>query len=391
MSSRRTLGLATLASFALPALLSLALLAPGAALAKRRAKPKILATVDLSFKKPDFAKANRMRAVDRGVRLYLGKGIGTKHHVLHLLRVADGKRETVSAPLPAYIAQRPELARLRVSRLIGYDSQDGVAALLVHERYSRTVRTRRLFVALWNLKTRSIAGLVQLGHYTRGQRGPRLRLREVGYDPQTKRALVLRSTPQQGAWRTELVAISAAGKKHVLTRFDGLRSPSRAYVDFKARRLLCTEYAEATTRGPPPKGTLIDLDAKAGAAPALRFQIPLTTYGAVIDAQRLYLYSAQRGQLWTVDGQTGKKLATLRVGRLGHALGRLDAKTMLLIRAGGVRKLRIKGKRKLVRKGRLISMKRIVSGPILNVSGSKVLGGRALILRSRKLLVVDPG
>lgn len=370
-------------------LLCLALPAPGAA---RPLKLRKVLGIQLRVKAPSFASVTPLTLVDRRRRVFFGTGITREHQTMYLLRLKDLQRETMQVPLAAYVRahpgiklvasdRRPVHEQFWIRRLLFYDRDNAEAGVQVSDRFG-SQQVRRHFFIHWDLKKRR---LTQATLVARGRPGASHSASlAMGYDHLRKEFYYARQIYRKGTHsRTVSVIGFVAGKPRVVAQFRSLRSiQGTTYFDQPHQRALLVEYAELATPTPPPRGHLVQLDS----GKVVSFAVPLTCYGAAFGGRgkKLYLYSAQLGQLWVLDAATGKKLQQLKTGKLGHALGFVNPRELLLIRNRGLRFFST-GKR--LRPRGQISIKKLYKG-YSNVDGSLVIPGGAVVKNGDKLHVV---
>jgi hypothetical protein len=101
--------------------------------------------------------------------------------------------------------------------------------------------------------------------------------------------------------------------------------------------------------------------------------------------KRIFLYSSQLGQLWAVDAGSGNKLASVKAGKRGHALGLVDSGRLLLVRSSGLwffsagKRLRRRG---AIAIGKLYSGFSHVEGSLVFPKGAVVRNGDRLYFLS---------
>lgn len=370
----------------------LAALAPSAA--QGRGKLKVVAKIDVKSRFPDFTREGP-ESMSRGGLVYLGKGAWAKQQTQVFFRLATLKRFTIDAPFDAYMLAHPELRleagdkrpiarQFQLVKLVSYDEKNHEAGLLVRDHYNRRVRRRRTFLLRWDLANKRITHATLLHERDTRDRHYRTDVRVLGYDHVRAEHWVAHTEKlAKGAVKVMLRAYKQ-GKARDVASFEAQRSlGSSVFFLADRRKIVLVEYAERSSGGPPPRGYLVDLDAST----VRTLEIPVTTYGLLIGKQRkkVYAYSAQLGRLWTIDAVSGKKIAELRVGALGHALGPVGSGRAVLIRAHGLQLFSF-GKRGL-RKARFFPM-RLIYPTVVNVSGSLVVGGFAVIRPGDTLYVV---
>lgn len=376
-------------------LLLLALLAPFASSAAQgRGKLKVVAKIDVKSRFPDFTREGPT-SMSQGALVYLGKGAWAKQQTQVFFRLATLKRFTIDVPFDAFMLAHPELRleagdkrpiarQFQLVKLVSYDEKNHEAGLLVRDHYNRRVRRQRTFLLRWDLAQKRITHATLLHERDTRDRHYRTAVRVLGYDHVNKEHWVAHTEKlAKGSIKVTLRAYKE-GKARDVASFAAQRSlGSSVFFLAKRRKVVLVEYAERGSGGPPPRGYLIDLDAST----VRTLEIPVTTYGVLIgkSGKQVYAYSAQLGRLWTIDATSGKKLAELRVGALGHALGPVGPGRAVLIRAGGLQLFSF-GKRGL-RKARFFPMRQVYP-TVLNVSGSTVVGGYAVIRPGDTLYVV---
>jgi hypothetical protein len=376
------------------------LLAPSVDARKRRRKrvrgPKLLKKLSLDQRtdSPTFAPAP-LRAMDRGKLLYYGKGLFAEQQTFFLLSLSDNKVLRVTAPFDAYVRKNPGMRanrldrrpmheQFQITKLLYYDRQNLEAGFEVEDAIGQA-KVRRHFLMQWNLKTNVISQATLVARSRSGQ--TYTHMLPLGYDSKRREFLYVRQVIGKNAsGRTIFVIGFSARKPRVVAQFEGQRSmSSKTYFDDVHQRALLVEYAELASKGPAPKGHLVDV----ASGKTRHFPIPLTTYGVAFGkaGKRIYTYSAQLGQLWTIDTASGAKLQSLKVGKLGHEIGRVGRNELLLLRNSGMRFLSLT--RKGVRRGRWVPIKRLYSG-FSHVGGSLVLPRRALVKNGDLLYIVQP-
>jgi len=369
-----------------------ALVLPNLAAARPLVVRKVLSH-GLRTDPPSFSTTNPMGLVDRGQRVFYGTGITKEHETMYLLRLKDLGSETVSVPLRSYVRgnpgiklnpkdRRPAHEQFWIRRLLFYDRANQEAGVEVSDRFG-SASVRRHFFIHWDLKK---GKLTEATLVARGRPGASHAASvAMGYDHARKEFYYARQIYRRGTHnRTVSVIGFTAGKPRVVAQFRSKRAiQGTTYFDQPRRRAVLVEYAELATPQPPPMGHLVNLQT----GKVLSFSVPLTCYGIAFGSRgkRIYAYSAQLGELWVIDAATGKRLQQKKVGKLGHALGMVGPKELLLIRNRGLRFFSV-GKR--LRRRAYIPMSRVYKG-FSNVDGSMVLNKGALIKNGDKLYVVS--
>lgn len=381
----------------LPGLLAAGTILAGVALpAMAAARPHVVRKVlslDLRVKSPSFSSTNPLLLVDRGQRVFFGTGITREHETMYLLRLSDLGRETVTVPLAPYVRRnagiklnpkdrRPVHEQFWIRRLLFYDNVNQQAGVEVSDRFGSN-SVRRHFFIHWDLNKKS---LTEATLVARGRPGASHAASvAMGYDHSRREFYYARQVYRRGTHRRTVSVIGfTAGKPRVVAQFHSKRAiQGTTYFDQPHQRAVLVEYAELATPQPSPMGHLVNL----GTGKVITFPVPLTCYGVAFGSRgkRLYVYSAQLGQLWVLDTATGKRLERLKVGKQGHALGLINPRELLLLRNRGLHFFSV-GKR-LRRRGS-IPMRKLYKG-FSNVDGSLVLPGGALIKNGDKLHVVS--
>lgn len=364
---------------------------------RRAAAPKLLKKLSLDQRTdaPTFAPAP-LRAMDRGKLLYYGKGLFAEQQTFYLLSLADNKVLKVTAPFDAYVRKNPGMKARRwdrrpmheqfqITKLLYYDRQNQEAGFEVEDAIGGQTKVRRHFLMQWDLKANTISQATLVARSRSGQ--TYTHMLPLGYNSQRREFLYVRQViGKDASGRTIFVIGFSSRKPRVVAQFEGQRSmSSKTYFDDVHHRALLVEYAELASKGPAPKGHLIDVVT----GKVRHFAIPLTTYGVAFGAagKRIYTYSAQLGQLWTIATASGAKLQQIKVGKLGHEIGRVGKRELLLLRNSGMRFLTLT--RKGVRRGRWLPIKRLYTG-FSHVGGSLVLPRRALVKNGDLLYIVEP-
>jgi len=378
------------------AALVLAGVAPPAVATARPVVVRKVLSLDLRVKSPSFSSTNPLRLVDRGQRVFYGTGITREHETMYLLRLGDLGSETVTVPLGPYVRhnpgikldpkdRRPVHEQFWIRRLLFYDAVNQQAGVEVSDRFG-SASVRRHFFIHWDLKKRR---LTEATLVARGRPGASHAASvAMGYDHSRKEFYYARQVYRRGTHRRTVSVIGfAAGKPRVVAQFRSQRAiQDTTYFDQPHQRAVLVEYAELATPQPPPMGHLVNI----GTGKVITFPVPLTCYGVAFGSRgkRLYVYSAQLGQLWVLDTATGKRLEQHKVGKQGHALGLINPRELLLLRNRGLRFFSL-GKR--LRRRDTIPMRKLYEG-FSNVDGSLVLPEGALIKNGDKLHVVSfPG
>ena len=355
---------------------------------------KVLDTLAIAQRteKPTFTSSS-LRLMNRGKCAYYGKGMWVEQQTFYLLRLADGKHFHVTAPFAAYVKKNPGMRadptdhrplhkQFQVTKLLYYDEENGEAGFEVADQ-GRHGGIRRHFLMQWDLRKGRIA---QATLVARSQRGRTYtHMLPLGYDSKRREFSYVRQViDHKSGGRTIFVIGFSSHKPRVIAQFEGRRSmSSKTYFDDRRQRALLVEYAELASKGPAPRGHLVDMVS----GKTQHFPIPLTTYGVAMgpEGRRIYAYSAQLGDLWTIDAATGKQVASIKLGKLGHELRRVASKKLLLLRNSGFRFLRLTSKG--LSRGRWVPIKRLYSG-FSHVEGSLVTPGRALVRNGDTVYVV---
>jgi|GEM_PF-4251417 hypothetical protein len=359
------------------------------------ANPTILKTFPLAMRtdQPTFVAADELRVVNRQRMLYMGSGMWKEQQTFYLRNLKDFSRVSVTAPVVSYIRKnrgmlldesdtRPILEQFNVRKLLFYDAENGEAGIEIADKINSKVK--RHFYLHWDLRKNKITEVTLVV-----RSAPKISwatLWPIGYDPDSCTFYYLRDIEERGKDRqphTVTIIAFTRGKAKVVSRFDATRSIfRRVYFDSKRLRAMPVEYGEKGTGTGSPNGFLVDL--KTGKVK--KFEVPFTTYGASFDpsGDRVFAYSSQLGKLWSIRLSDGAVLKRLSVGALGHALGRLNGKELVLIRNSGILRL----KRTPLRKGRFTRMAKLYPG-FSHVEGSLVLNdGRFLVKNGERLYLV---
>lgn len=357
--------------------------------------PTILKTFPLAMrtKAPTFVSADELRVVDRNRMLYVGSGMWKEQETFYLRNLRDYSRVSVTAPVVSYIQKnrgmlldesdsRPILDQFNVRKLLFYDSENGEAGIEIADKINAKVK--RHFYLHWDLKKNAITEVTLVV-----RSAPKISwatLWPIGYDSASCTFYYLRDIEERGKERqphTVTIIAFTRGKARVVTQFDATRSIfRRVYFDSKRQRAMPVEYGERGTETGVPHGFLVDL--KGGKVK--EFEVPFTTYGAAFDpaGDRVFTYSSQTGKLWSIRLSDGGVIRKLSVGGLGHALGILNGKELVLVRNSGLLRLN----RNPLRKGRFTPMAKLYSG-FSHVEGSLVLNdGRFLVKNGEQVHVV---
>ncbi len=190
----------------------------------------------------------------------------------------------------------------------------------------------------------------------------------IAFSPARRECMI--AVTQQG----QITVVGAGEQLRTVTTFapELKLTPKQLYYDAEHDRALFVEYAELARES--AKGYLVEL----GSGEVHAFHLPKVTYGVAFDPEgkTLYAYSAQSGEVQTIDLATGEVARERGVGTMGHALGLVDKETLLLVRND---KLHWLDKTTLEEKAAL-SPKEIDAGVVL-VEGSIVLR-KGLLLHS---------
>ncbi len=371
----------------MPALILTLLAAPAEA---RRVRVEVIKKISLkqSDGPPSFTCTRRLRLLDRGRLLLLGKGLRKEQATFHLMKVTDRSVIRVAAPIRAFFAAHagrfPDAGpwrNYRVEDLLYYDTTAGQAGVLLRER-RRGSDQRRLYLR-WDLNKKKILGARVLGRRTAAF--PYVYVRPIGYAPKLKE-LYLQVThgPPRGEQvrKLSVLALRDGKAREVMSR-QVRRTVSRGpFYDAERNRALLVEYAERGAADPPPRGYLVPLSKGGGAT--LSMKIPLTTYGVSFsrDGKTVRAYSSQTGKLWVLRAKDGKRLRRVKVGKRGHALGRPFGGALLLVRNKGLLFLR-EGR---LRKMQFVKSARLYPG-FSHVEGSLVTP-RLTAIKNRRTLHV---
>lgn len=314
--------------------------APGRRSPKRKPiRFKVVKHTILKFRSqtPSFYRVSLPRFMDRGRRIYVGRGILRESHKSYFLDASTGSRLQSNAPADAFFRSWPDLfpdagstdrvPPYMLEELLFYDSKDGQAGLWLTDGHNS--KNKRIIYLHWDLKKKRISYAHVLG--VRGPRVKWMTVKTIGYDPRTSEAYFLVATATDSSPPVE-VTIMASGRKSV-RKVVSFRSQSHVFgspfFDPDRRRVMVAEYREQGVHSEPPRGFLVDLVKKKTRI----MTIPVVTYGLAFsaDGKTIYAYSAQTGELWSKDAATGSLKSKAVFGKRGHALGSPFPDTLLLL------------------------------------------------------------
>jgi hypothetical protein len=331
---------------------------------------------------PSFISAEQLRLVDRGRLVHIGSGITAEHEMLYLLRLSDLSPQSVRVPLDAFVRdnpgikadendQRPTHEQFWIRHLLFYDSSNGEAGVEVVDR-SGSDGVRRNFFIRWDLRANRLDRATLVARERPGT--SHAESLALGYDPKLREFYYVRQIYGERDDRLLHVIAFSEGKARVVAEFRSRRPLRReTYFDAQRQRALLVEYAELANPEPPPQSFLVDL----AGAKVTSVATPLTAYGVAFapDGRRVYAYSSQLGEIVTLDTASGRLLATVRAGKLGHALGQVSPAELLLVRNSGLDFFRLG---EPLRPAGSIPMARIASG-MTHVSDSLTIEAGALV------------
>ena len=364
----------------------------------RKAKEAVVMTVgqpiSLERRKetPSFVKA-RLRIMDRGKLVYVGKGMWKEQERFILRQLDDGKEVELKAPLAACLAAHPEIfpgaegagfPQFYVEKLLFVDREALRAGIhLVNQDRKKKIYSH--YYLGWDMKNNVIDHIEPLG--IRDKKTVQLlSVMPIAYRPGKKEMVV-----QVQAWRQtdddikindqKLIGFGPDARREIAS-WTTNRDARRNYLDSEHKRVLITEYAEKGTPGPPPLGHLLDLETGARQAVTL----PVTAYGAAFapDGKKLYVYSNQTRVIWIIDLAKGKKLKQVKVGGGGHALALGPAGRLMLLAHRGLIFLDPK---KLTRR-QFFPTAKVFSGRAW-IPGSVLTKNQAIMRNGDKLVIVQ--
>ncbi|MBU1535441.1 hypothetical protein KKF84_08970 [Myxococcota bacterium] len=321
------------------------LVMPSQLRAKKRFTLKVRTTLTLKhqWKKPTFAPESYGDLMDRGQLFHLGRGLWFEQGAFYFLKTGDLKKIMVQAPVQKFLlsekvlfpaaGQGVKLPEYSVQRLLFYDSKDQVAGIHLGDKYIYSNGGRQFYLH-WDLKHKKITHAVLLA--TKTPLDSWVSIKRIGYDPASKELYIMMVSKQkQTSLKQYTVKILAlkGGKKRLLYSFNTSgRFSMNPSFDAGNRQALLVEYAERGHK-PAPMAHLVHFDRKR----QISFHIPVVTYGVAFsaDGKHIYAYSAQSGQVWTIDAKTGKRLSSRRLGSLGHAAGLVFPGIVLVVRNKG--------------------------------------------------------
>ncbi len=347
---RKTIGILTGLCF----LLGLA--AVGQAKRPKRRAPKVKvelevgAKIDVSTKsdkeKPTFV-SQRLKLMDRGALLYVGKGMWHEQHRLFFRQLTDGQELVLDTPLAAFLESKPDLfpgaegsgfPRYMAEAPLFLDRELGLAGLYLRAKPAKGTpkaeRVKRHFLLIWDLKAKAIIKAVKLADEDKTVR--LVSVRGIGSLPAQNKGLIHVQVWLEGEDNLHQHKILTVGPDGVeqLAAFDTKRDARRSFMAPDASKLLVAEYAELAKPEPAPLGHLVDLET--GQVRSL--PIPMTSYGAAFapDGETLFVYSNQTRVIWRIDLASGKKLGQVKVGGGGHALAYGPAGRLVLLSHRGL-------------------------------------------------------
>ncbi len=364
----------------------------------RKAKEAVVMTVgqpiSLERRKetPSFVKA-KLRIMDRGNLVYVGKGMWKEQERFILRQLDDGKEVELKAPLAAFFAAHPETFPAAegtgfpdyfVEKLL-YVDREGLRAGIHLVKKERKKKLYSHYHLGWDMKNNVIDRFDLLG--VRDKKTVQLlSVMPIAYRP-AKKEIIL----QVQAWRKtdddikindqKLIGFGPDTRREIAS-WTTNRDARRNYLDSEHKRVLITEYAERGTPGPPPSGHLLNLETGARQT----FTLPVTTYGAAFapDGKKLYAYSNQTKVIWIIDLASGKKLKQVKVGGGGHALAWGPAGRLMLLAHRGLTFLDPK---KLTRR-QFFPTAKVFSGRAW-IPGSVLTNNQAIMRNGQELVIVQ--
>ena len=293
---------------------------------------------------PSFVKA-KLRIMDRGNLVYLGKGLWQEQERFILRQLDDGKEVEIKAPLAAFLAAHPEIfpgaegtgfPKYYVKKLLFVDRASLRAGIHMVSQDRKNKIYSHYYLG-WDMKNKVIDRIEPLG--IKDKKTVRLlSVLPIAYRPARKEMVVqvqswMQTDDDTKSHKQNLIGFGPDSRREIAswtTKSDARRN----YLDSEHKRVLITEYAERGTPGPPPSGHLLDLET----GERRTFTLPLTTYGAAFapDGKKLYAYSNQTKVIWIIDLASGKKLKQVKVGGGGHALAWGPAGRLMLLAHRGL-------------------------------------------------------
>ncbi|MBW2701580.1 MAG: hypothetical protein JRF33_12255 [Deltaproteobacteria bacterium] len=341
---------------------------------------------------PSFVKA-KLRIMDRGNLVYVGKGMWQEQERFILRQLDDGKEVELKAPLAEFFAAHPETFPAAegtgfpdyfVEKLLFVD-REGLRAGIHLVKKERKKKRYSHYHLGWDMKNNVIDRFDLLG--VRDKKTVRLlSVMPIAYRPVQKEIIL-----QVQAWRQtndeskindqKLIGFAPDAKREIAswtTKLDARRN----FLDSDGKRVLIVEYAEQGSAGPLPSGHVLDLETGAKQS----FPVPVTSYGATFtpDGKKLYVYSNQARIIWIIDLASGKKIKQVKVGGGGHALAWGPAGRVMLLAHRGLTFLDPK---KLTRR-QFFPTAKVFSGRAW-IPGSVLTKNQAIMRNGKELVIVQ--
>ncbi|GBF51715.1 hypothetical protein LPTSP4_32530 [Leptospira ryugenii] len=328
--------------------------------------------------------------VDRNRLLYIGKTINIDVPSLHFYEFATKSKLTFSPPIREYFLSHKELIfpgvealkenylPVYISEFLFFDREDGLLGMIVEQSHYKLPEKKFYFV-VWNLEEKDIEHFQEIDTRKNSDYDRYAVALPIAYDEEAKTAYFaygvdasLKNKEVKDV-NTKVFSYSARNLT-LLYSYISHRFPYHAAYHSGVKKILIQTYAESHQK-PAPDGILLDLDSLV----ATVIPVPFVSYGTTFSksGDRLYLCSAENGNLWVLDTKTGKTFQTAKLGTLGHSLGFWKEGELVWVRNSGVfvyDPITLKQKK-------VIPLTKYFKGQI-NVAGSLLIPYQGLLVRN---------
>jgi hypothetical protein len=339
---------------------------------------------------PSFHPVQYPVVMDRGNLVNIGRGLFKEQDVFYFFDTRSLQQFKVKAPIAGFLESNLETfpkargagwPKYATNRLLFYATIDKRAGILFNDTEGFV---RRLFFLLWDLETNTISRFDELG--TGNLRGRWMDVLPLGYDPELRqgivRMLILEKATSNMPATVKLMTLGTAKPRVIATVELRRHLKDPPYFDYGLRRAMLVEYGENPLKGPKPTGYLIDLDR----GKVVQCRIPVVAYGVAFGpgGKKVYVNSYQTGEVWAIDGRSGKRLSKRKVMRGGWALGFVAPDKLLMLNGRGFHFVNPK----TLKRTKFLPYRNLGPAPHL-IERSFIRPGRAYVWKSWVLHVID--
>ena len=340
--------------------------------------------------RPSFYATESPFLVDRNALVYLGKTMNSDIVGIHLYEIKSKKKIFLTPPIREYFTKHSELLvpgalnfkdeplSVYISDLLFLDRTTGKAGFHIEHSHFK-LSEKKYFFAVWDINSNEIEFIKEI--YTRNASNENSYsiAGNIGFDPHEEAGYfsygIDANMKEKGVDDVNIrIFRYKNGSLDELHSYFTKWFPYNSIFHFEKGKILIQSYSEIH-ESPKPEGRIFDIKS----SQFVQVSIPVVSYGAVFskDGEKIYLTSAQTGEIQVLDTNTGKILKKGKLGTHGHTMGFWKESELLWVRNSGIHiydPVTLKQKK-------VIPTSKFFKGHV-NVSGSFVIPYDSVLVRN---------